>query len=333
MNANEKQTLSLAAGQVLTIVAATGVTGSVVRLPRLPGSGDAQSVTPIAGANLTFGPYADVERFEIKCTAGTVTVSAATPDPSLVQMDDEAAVALALKMDKVTATAQNDFIVSGATPFAWVKKTLAEIKTILGLGSAAYVTTSTFDAAGVAAGLIAGALAPSELSIPEKTPVNAVVGTGVLTATSGGNQIAAGYTVTIDTKIYTFVTPVGNTEGNVLVGANDTASLLNLLNAINHTGTPDTDYKCAAVHPTVTATASTALTLTIAAKTKGVSTIATTKSGTEISWAHTTLYGGVDGTVGVANETCVDGSYLYHCITTNTIADANWRRIALGSEY
>ena len=32
-----------------------------------------------------------------------------------------------------SATAESDFIVAGATPFAWVKKTLAEVKTILGL--------------------------------------------------------------------------------------------------------------------------------------------------------------------------------------------------------
>ena len=65
MNANEKTTLHLSAGQVLTITAAAGVTGSVVRLPLLPGGGDAQSVTAIAGTSLTFGPYTDTERFEI----------------------------------------------------------------------------------------------------------------------------------------------------------------------------------------------------------------------------------------------------------------------------
>jgi hypothetical protein len=333
MNANESQTISLAAGQVLTVTAPPGATGSVVRLSRLPGGGNAQSITAINGADLSFGAYADVERFEIICTAGELTFTCATPDPSLVQMDAEAAVALALKMDKVTATAENDFIVSGATPFAWVKKTLAQVKTILGLGSAAYVATSAFDAAGVAAGLIAGALAPSSIALPEKTPVNAVAASGTLTVTSGGNQIAADYKVLIDAKEYTFKAALTPAEGEVLVGANDTASLLNLLNAIKHTGTPDTDYKCAAAHPTVDGTSSNATTLVVTAKTKGVSTIATTKTGAEISWAHTTLYGGVNGTVGIANETCADASYIYHTPVVNTIADANWRRIALGSVY
>ncbi|MFZ2406571.1 MAG: hypothetical protein WAW41_15670, partial [Methylobacter sp.] len=53
------------------------------------------------------------------------------------------------------------------------------------------------------------------------------------------------------------------------------------------------------------------------------------------SWAAdaTFLSGSVDGTVGVANETCVDATYIYHCIATNTVADTNWRRVALGSAY
>lgn len=45
------------------------------------------------------------------------------------------------------------------------------------------------------------------------------------------------------------------------------------------------------------------------------------------------LSGGVDGTVGVNGDTYKDESYLYVCIADNTIADKNWRRISLGSEY
>jgi len=75
----------------------------------------------------------------------------------------------------------------------------------------------------------------------------------------------------------------------------------------------------------------------VTAKTKGESgnSIAIAKTVANATWADdaTALSGGIDGTVGVANETCADGSYLYHCIATNTIADANWRRIDLGSAY
>lgn len=43
-----------------------------------------------------------------------------------------------------SATAESDFIVSGASPFAWLKKTLAEVKTILGLGTAAYTAATDY---------------------------------------------------------------------------------------------------------------------------------------------------------------------------------------------
>ena len=43
-----------------------------------------------------------------------------------------------------SATAESNFIASGATPFAWVKKTLAEVKTILGLGTAAYTAATEY---------------------------------------------------------------------------------------------------------------------------------------------------------------------------------------------
>jgi hypothetical protein len=48
---------------------------------------------------------------------------------------------------KPAAVAQNSFIVSNSSPFAWIVKTLAQVKAILGLGSAAYVDTGTFAAA------------------------------------------------------------------------------------------------------------------------------------------------------------------------------------------
>lgn len=172
--------------------------------------------------------------------------------------------------------------------------------------------------------------------VPEdKTPVNAVAANGTLTVESGGSNIADDDTVTIGTKTYTFKTTLTPTEGEVLIGANDTAALLNLKNAINHEGTAGTDYSCAAVHPTVAGTSSDATTLVVTAKTKGAAgnTIATTETGTNLSWGATTLAAGVNGTPGMANEICVDGTYLYHCVAANTITDSNWRRVALGSAY
>lgn len=134
MNANEMTTLSLAAGQVLTITAPPGATGSIVRLSRMPGGGDAQSITPVAGANLTFGAYADVERFTINCTAGSITYAMATPDPSAVSYDAEVAALLALKLNKA-GTTTNDNAAAGQ---------IGEVKsTTVAIDSAVSETTAT----------------------------------------------------------------------------------------------------------------------------------------------------------------------------------------------
>ncbi|HLD89529.1 MAG TPA: hypothetical protein VI911_00660 [Patescibacteria group bacterium] len=45
---------------------------------------------------------------------------------------------------KPTAVAESSFIVSDATPFSWLVKTLAQVKTILGLGSAAYTAVTDY---------------------------------------------------------------------------------------------------------------------------------------------------------------------------------------------
>lgn len=163
------------------------------------------------------------------------------------------------------------------------------------------------------------------------TPVNAVASQGMLTLTAGtGNTILTTKTVTVGGKVYTFKTALTPTEGEVLIGATDTTALANLLAAINHTGTPDTDYKCAAVNPLVTGIDSDATTLIVENKVKGVignlSAVATTIAG---AWDDTTLGEevlGVDGTVGDINVVYQDADFIYLTIG-NTIADANWKKI------
>jgi len=244
MQANEQQTLNLPAGQVLTIAAPPGSAGSAIRLSRLPGGGDAQSVTAIAGADLTFGSYALPERFKIICTAGTITISMDVPDPLLVQFDTEASALLSGKVSHSLATAENDVLVGAPNPFGtWIKKTLNELKTILGLGTAAYTASTAYDAAGTAAGKIAAEISngdlthapdgnsvfdalalkaplaapaftgtataeridPTILVIAEKTPVNAVAATKILTFTgnAGNNE-----TVSIGGQTYTYQTAI-----------------------------------------------------------------------------------------------------------------------------
>lgn len=82
---------------------------------------------------------------------------------------------------------------------------------------------------------------------------SAAVAVGVLT--SDNTNVTEGKTVTIGTKVYNFQGTVGTTEGNVHIGGDADASLLNLIRAINHTGTPNTDYYCAAANADVTADA------------------------------------------------------------------------------
>jgi|GEM_PF-4413180 hypothetical protein len=76
---------------------------------------------------------------------------------------NDLATELAKRVPHSLTTAANDVLVGSATPGSWIKKTLAEFKTILGLGSAAFVNTGggagqvpTADMLGAAAYLAPG---------------------------------------------------------------------------------------------------------------------------------------------------------------------------------
>jgi len=123
----------------------------------------------------------------------------------------------------------------------------------------------------------------------------AVAATGVLTSSE---NYAATDTVTIHGKTYTFVSPIGSTEGNVLVGADEATSIANLAAAINHGAGAGTAYVAAAANPDVSAVAA-AHTLTVTAKVAGT---AANAFGTTVSmhapgngaWGAVTLTGGLD---------------------------------------
>jgi len=122
---------------------------------------------------------------------------------------------------------------------------------------------------------------PGTLTI---TPEQAVL-TSNNTAPSDGDQVELG------AKVYTFKTALTPTEGEVLIVAGDAdASLLNLIRAINHTGTPDTDYKCAAANAEFTADAAVATghKMRVAAKTAGTYDT-TTPVGSTLSWTAATV--------------------------------------------
>lgn len=123
----------------------------------------------------------------------------------------------------------------------------------------------------------------------------AVKATGTLTTSANPSDTN---TVVIGGKTYTFQSSLTDVDGHVKIGASETATLLNLKNAINlGAGTPGTDYATSTTaHTTVDATASTAHTVSIRAKTAGAAgnAIATTDTLTAggDGFAAATLTGG-----------------------------------------
>jgi phage tail sheath gpL-like len=141
----------------------------------------------------------------------------------------------------------------------------------------------------------------------------------------------------VNGKVYTFKTTMTATEGEVRIGADSNASLLNLARAINGTGgTPGTDYVVAAAHPTVSSSATvTANTITLTARTKGVAgnLLTLTETAVTLTVTGAVFAGGIDGTVAKRGQAQEDGTYLYFPVADNTVADNNWRRVALGAVY
>ena len=454
LSANEKTTLFLPAGQVLSVVAASGASGSAIRMAKLPGGGDAQSVTAITtGATFKFGPYADTERFNIICTAGSLTVSQAVPVPDtdatmagnsdhVVPTQKAVKTAIAQGVagvdtldELLPATAENDVIVAGPSPFTWVKKTIAQFKTILGLGTAAYTAATAYDAAGAAAGIIASSISDSDtthcpdgnsvfnalalkaplaspsftgatsfaaVGLPNKTPVNAtgttltlpvadlailvagdtiefeeVTCTKAVEAGAGKFDSAAelatllndldGWTVAENAGVVTAVSDALGTAQNGKIatlthlGATTSggsaeakagakllaAELARLANGDTVTFDGETFTKAAATSVTAGEFADVdGLILCIDGMTNW--TAALNGSDIDIEAAdvgaasndkvinliyYRASAGAVNGTEGITNEICADADFIYHCVGANTVADANWRRIARGDVY
>lgn len=119
------------------------------------------------------------------------------------------------------------------------------------------------------------------------------------TLTSDNTNVADAATVTIGSEVYTFKTALTPTEGEVLIGADADASLLNLIRAINHSGTPGTDYSNATADANVTAATSVtshAFLVTAKIPGAGANSLATLESSTHLSWGGSTLASGVSPT-------------------------------------
>ena len=157
---------------------------------------------------------------------------------------------------------------------------------------------------------------------PEEGPVwrktEAATATGTLTLT--GNAVAA-ETVTIGNKTYTWRASVAVTANEVLIGASASASLDNLIAAINGAAGSGTTYGSATVaHTQVTAAAGlgdTALVTSISREADAVS-LAATEAMTNGSWTGMLTLTGLP----VAAETVTVGAKIYTWrATVSTIAN------------
>lgn len=138
-------------------------------------------------------------------------------------------------------------------------------------------------------------------AVPVQRGLQTLFGKATGTLTSNNTNVSDGATVTIGTKTYTFKTALTPTEGEVLIGADADGSLLNLIRAINHSGTPGTDYSVAAANAFVTAATSvTAHAFLVTAIVDGIAgnIIVTTETaaGAILAWGAATLTGGVGTT-------------------------------------
>ena len=126
------------------------------------------------------------------------------------------------------------------------------------------------------------------------------VGTLTLTGIPGNTL-----TVTIGTKVYTFLTTLTQLDGSVLRGATASASIDNLIAAINQTGGAGVLYGAPTVpHPSVIALVAAGDTMTALAKEIGTdgNSIATTETLSNGSWGDTTLDGGSFGNAAQDNN-------------------------------
>lgn len=153
-------------------------------------------------------------------------------------------------------------------------------------------------------------LAPAEYLVSSQNKLSAI------------GTISNNDTVVIGSKTYTFKSALTPTEGEVLLGGTLSTAMQNLLDAINHTGTPGTQYSAAHLHPEVTADAqlvmdSSVPSVIVRGYTNATNTIAVNKSSTGLYW------NGGGATYTVANATAasttiayaLDGSSVYSAFT------------------
>lgn len=263
----------------------------------------------IDGETVTIGP--DVYEFDTH-TASTITSGRIRANISASAVKAQGT----LRLDTIPTA--NDLFTIGARTYVCVAS---------GAGDSAGEVSIGASLAAFEANLLAAIAGTDGFNSAHPT-VTMAVGTptaGTVTLTSDNTNVANTETVTIGNKVYTFKTALTPTEGEVLIGGSADASLLNLINAINHTGTPNTDYKCAAAHTQVTAASAvtahafvlTALTTNSAAVQNA---LASTETSAHLSFGAATFTGALDKYVITALAGGVAGNSL---VTTETFTPGN----------
>lgn len=168
--------------------------------------------------------------------------------------------------------------------------------------------------------------------LTSETPVNGVASQGTLTVAV---QPLSGDTMTIGDKVFTFVAEgTANADGEIGVGADLAGAKTNIVAAINGSD----GWNTASAYVTAAAFATNDCVLTALIRGVAGDLIATTQTFDNVGNVFDaatlgTTTAGVDGTVGSAGQLYYGSTYLYLAVATNTIADANWRRVSLGSAF
>lgn len=150
------------------------------------------------------------------------------------------------------------------------------------------------------------------------------VNASVITALVGGvagDSIATTETFTAGTNVFDAATLGTTTAGVDCTAANAVTALVASITANDTQGVGAADG------------AGDTVVLTADVKGTAGNAITTTEAMANGAFGAGTLAGGVNGTVGGQWDILVDSSYLYVAIAANTIADANWRRVSLGTVY
>lgn len=165
-------------------------------------------------------------------------------------------------------------------------------------------TRLTASATGTTFTAVAGAVATSILTLSVAVPT-------------------PGETVTIDGRVYTFVSSFGPNPNQVLIGTTMPLTLLNLLAAINAdpAGVGSQYSIGTTAHPTVSASVGGGNTMNIAARAEGTAgnSIATTETLTNGSWTGGTMASGVNQACTATTHGFAQNEGPYYITTSGTI--------------